>query len=363
MATSLPPKIESVASAWIAEAQEVYRPINTLRPLWVRHDLIESGEPMQRTAPHPEQHPYCEVSFIFSGENIQYIGAGQIERKAGDLLLMGPHTPHYARFQKYPYRSVTVHFLPVVLCGMGPAGDGTRLLARFTAVQDIQHRAVRLSPDIRARMEHLFEEMVREVATPGIGCQLRLLALLIETLVDLVRWEHATGRAPTLKPETVDWPHVEKALRFIHEHHSTNLYIEQIAKAAGLSVSMMQSSFRRAMGVSCVRYIRAYRISRALALLGEPCARVTEISMEVGFETLSHFNTSFRELTGMSPTEYIRSCRRFQPEKPTTAEIISPKAPGKKPAGQPKNKLTAHVPKPKKSPKRASKKQKPGLRK
>jgi len=325
MAGSVPTKLESADSAWIAEAQEVYRPINTLHPLWVRHDLIESGEPMQHTAPHPEQHPYCELSFIFSGENIQYIGAGQIERKAGDLLLMGPHTPHYARFQKYPYRSVTVHFLPVVLCGMGPAGDGTRLLARFTAVQDIQHRAIRLSSDIRARMEHLFEEMACEVAAPRIGCQLRLLALLIEALVDLVRWEHATGRSPALEPETVDWHHVEKALRFIHEHHSEDLYIEQIARAAALSVSVMQSCFRKAMGVSCVSYIRAYRISRALALLGEPNARVTEISMDVGFDTLSHFNTSFRELTGMSPTEYIRSCRRYQPENPALpAAPISP---------------------------------------
>ncbi len=341
MAASLPPKLESADSAWIAEAQEVYRPVNTLRPLWVRHDLIESGEPMQRTAPHPEQHPYCEVSFIFSGEIIQYIGAGQIERKAGDLLLMGPHTPHYARFKSYPYRSVTVHFLPVVLCGMGPAGDGTRLLARFTAVQDVQHRAVRLSADIRERMKYVFEEMVREVSAPGIGCQLRLLALLIETLVDLVRWEHATGRAPALKLEAVDWPHVEKALRFIHEYHSTNLYIEQIARAAGLSVSVMQACFRRAMGVSCVRYIRAYRISRALALLGEPGARVTEISMEVGFETLSHFNTSFRDLTGMSPTEYIRSCLRFQPEQPPAAKITRLQEPALKPAGKPKNKLEA----------------------
>lgn len=324
MASSFPPKLGSADSAWIAEAQEVYRPVNTLRPLWVRHDLIERGEPMQRTAPYPEQHPYCELSFIFSGKNIQYVGSEEIEREAGDLLLMGPHTPHYARFQEYPYRSVTVHFLPVVLCGMGPGGDGTRLLARFTAVQDIHHRAVRLSPDIRGRMEHLFEEMVREVSTPLMGCQLRLMALLIEALVDLVRWEHANGKSPSLKPESVDWPHVEKALRFIHEHHAENLYIEQIAKAAALSVSVMQSCFRRAMGVSCVRYIRAYRISRALALLGEPNARVTEISMDVGFETLSHFNTSFRELTGMSPTEYIRSCRRFQTEKPDAPEAPIP---------------------------------------
>lgn len=309
------PKPNIAENAWIGDAREVFHPISTLRPLWVRHDLIQNGERLQPTAPHPEQHPYCELSFVISGKNIQYIGTEEIERRAGDLLLMGPHTPHYAKFQEYPYRSVTVHFLPVVLCGMGPAGDGARLLARFTTPQNIRDRSVRLPPPLRARMQERFEEMAREVAEPRIGCQMRLLSLLIDALVELVRWEESTGRAPQMQSDFIDWPKVEKALRFIHEHHSENLYIDNIAKATGLSVSVMQASFRKAMGVSCVRYIRAYRIARATALLGEPEARVTEISMEVGFETLSHFNTSFRELTGMSPTEYMRTCREAKSRK------------------------------------------------
>ena len=37
-----------------------------------------------------------------------------------------------------------------------------------------------------------------------------------------------------------------------------------------------------------------------------PGARVTEVAMEVGFETLSHFNLSFRKFCECSPSEYIR---------------------------------------------------------
>lgn len=331
MPESSSPELKSVETAWIGDVKEVFRPVSMLRPLWVRHDLIQEGEPLQPTAPYPEQHPFCELSFVVSGKNVQYVGTGHVERHAGDLLLLGPNTPHYAQFQEYPYRSVTVHFLPVVLCGMGPEGDGARLLARFTCPQDIRHRAVRLPARMRRIMERRFQDMAEEVAAPRIGCQLRLLALLIEVLVDLVRWEESSGQTPTLHSDLVDWPKVERALRFIHEHYSENLYIEQIAKATGLSVGVMQSSFRNAMGVSCVRYIRAYRIARATALLGEPGARITEISLEVGFETLSHFNTSFRDLTGMSPTEYIRSCRKVGSRK--SAAPANPRPmPEKKPA-------------------------------
>lgn len=318
-----------VACEWIDDVREVARPVNALRPLWVRHDIIESGELRQPTAPHPERHSYCELSFIFAGKNIQFVGPDQIERKAGDMLLMGPHTPHCARFLEYPYRSVTVHFLPMLLCGLGPAGDGARLLARFTSPQEARQRAVTLPRKMQRKMKTRFEQMVAEVQSPRFGTQMRLLSLLILALVDLVRWEEDTGSGPSLSSEAVDWPKVEKALRFIHEHHSEILYIAQIAREAGLSVTMLQSQFRNAMGVSCVRYIRAYRIARAAALLGQPGARVTEISMEVGFETLSHFNTSFREITGMSPTEYIHSCR--QSEAAAAAKTASLKKAESKP--------------------------------
>ncbi len=314
MSRPKPPK-SCVASEWVDDVREVARPVNTLRPLWVRHDIIESGEPMQPTAPYPERHSYCELSFIFSGKNVQFVGLDRVERKAGDLLLMGPQTPHYAQFKEYPYRSVTAHFLPMVLCGMGPSGEGARLLARFTLPQEASQRAVTLPLAMQEKMKMRFEQMVAEVENPRFGTQMRLISLLTLALVDLVRWEEDTGNGPAFSWDAVDWPKVESALRYIHEHHAENLYIEHIAKAVGLSVSVLQSHFRNAMGVSCVSYIRAYRISRATALLGQPDARVTEIAMEVGFETLSHFNTSFRELTGMSPTEYIRACRSS--ESPT----------------------------------------------
>jgi AraC-like DNA-binding protein len=318
---NLPDPTPRLTSEWVDDVREVVRPVSALRPLWVRHDIIESGEPLQPTAPHPERHSYCELSFIFSGKNVQFVGPDRVERKAGDLLLMGPHTPHYAQFKEYPYRSVTAHFLPMVLCGMGPSGEGARLLARFTSPQETSQRAVTLPLAMQEKMKICFEQMVAEVESPRFGTQMRLISLLTLALVDLVRWEEDTGSGPGFSWDAVDWQKVENSLRYIHEHHSENIYIEQIARAVGLSVSTLQSHFRKAMGVSCVHYIRAYRITRAIALLGQPNAWVTEIAMEVGFETLSHFNTSFREMTGMSPTEYIRSCHTVQAPSVTKTRL------------------------------------------
>jgi AraC family transcriptional regulator len=57
--------------------------------------------------------------------------------------------------------------------------------------------------------------------------------------------------------------------------------------------------------MSCLQYLRSYRISQAAALLRLPDARVKEVGLSVGFETLSHFNISFHKFLGMSPTDYM----------------------------------------------------------
>jgi AraC-like DNA-binding protein len=293
---------------WLTRVQEVRHPISQNRPLWVRHTNLRSGPPPpQPSVPHPERHPYCELNFHFTGQCDQLIGAEKIKKAPGDLMLMGPGTPHYAMYRDYPQRSITIHFLPTLLFEMGPEGDGARVLARFTAPQTIRDRVIRLPRILRQTLSEKFELMAMEFGSHELGFELRLRALLMETLVDFLRWEKRTGRSAHLKSTSINWAQIEKTLRYIHENYSEPLYVKQIARTSGLSPARLQSVFQEALGMSCVQYLRTYRISHAAALLASPEARVTEVAFAVGFETFSHFNTSFRSLMGMSPTEYIRS--------------------------------------------------------
>ena len=46
------------------------------------------------------------------------------------------------------------------------------------------------------------------------------------------------------------------------------------------------------------------RIEKAKALLLNPHLRISEIAYEVGFQSLTHFNRIFRQLTGEAPTGF-----------------------------------------------------------
>jgi AraC-like DNA-binding protein len=299
--------IALTGSAWLEEVREVRLPINLNHPLRV-HDKREcQAERLPRpSVPFPERHPYCEFNFLMEGRGDQFIGSEQVKRDSGDLVLMGPGIPHFGTSSVPTMRIIVVHFLPILLIEMGPNGDGARMLARFTGSRSISQRVVRPPKKLRDFFAGQFEDMAREFASRELGSELAVRARLMDTLVGLMRWEASVGHAPPPVADSSNWVQIEKALQFIGQHYAEPLYIETIAANVGLGPVRLHALFRDAFGMSCLQYLRAYRISHAASLLCLPDARVTEIAFAVGFESLSHFNASFRHFQGMSPRDYIR---------------------------------------------------------
>ena len=105
---------------------------------------------------------------------------------------------------------------------------------------------------------------------------------------------------------------VTKARRFIRENLRDRLTLDQIARHAGLSPHHFCKVFRKTVGINLVDYINRSRVELARQMLLKPDARVSEVAFEVGYQSLSQFNRSFRTVTGESPTEYRR--RLLKPE-------------------------------------------------
>jgi AraC-like DNA-binding protein len=294
---------------WLNEVREVRYPLDENHPIFVREVEVRSGESGPGPRPsvkHPERHPFCEFNVHFAGLITQFIGGEKAEREKGDFMFLGPDTPHYAFIDSYPHHTLTIYFLPLVLFAMGPNGDGAAMLSRFTAPQTILQRLVSPPVEVGRLVTKNMRMMAEEWKTRSVGSELKLWGLLVNSLVEIVRWERASGRQITSKTPAQDWAHVERALRYIHEHYAEPLYIEKIAGEVGITSNRLRGIFRQALGTTCTHYIFTYRIARAKALLCEPDAQITQVALEAGFETLSHFNTSFLKEVGMSPSAYMR---------------------------------------------------------
>jgi AraC-like DNA-binding protein len=97
---------------------------------------------------------------------------------------------------------------------------------------------------------------------------------------------------------------VKNAKIYIHAHLAEPMTLEQVAKAVNVSPFHFCKIFKRATGLTFTDFVNRARVEKAKRMLMKPDARITEVAYDVGFQSLSHFNRSFRRIASESPTEY-----------------------------------------------------------
>jgi AraC-like DNA-binding protein len=82
------------------------------------------------------------------------------------------------------------------------------------------------------------------------------------------------------------------------------LDVPTLARIAHVSPAHFSRTFRATFGETPHRYLQRRRVERAAFLLRESSLSVTEISLEVGFNSLGTFSRTFRDVLGESPSSY-----------------------------------------------------------
>jgi len=103
----------------------------------------------------------------------------------------------------------------------------------------------------------------------------------------------------------------EALTAYIDRRLGEKLTLEGVCRANGLSQSTLSRQFRVYARCSFVEYLTSRRVERARSLIErEPGRRMKEIAGEAGFSDPLYFSRVFRARTGLTPTEFARSCRR-----------------------------------------------------
>ena len=104
-------------------------------------------------------------------------------------------------------------------------------------------------------------------------------------------------------------PALARALALTEEAAQGTPSFAQIARATGQSPRALARRFSEELGMTWREALRRIRIIRAVEELATSNATVTEIALEVGYTSLSAFNTAFRDLVGTSPRAYRATFR------------------------------------------------------
>jgi len=159
----------------------------------------------------------------------------------------------------------------------------------------------------------VLDTLVREGSGAGPDRKLYLESLAHVLAVDLLRhysrWKRCGPRCLPSEQELeigaaghVPEP-VQRAVRFIDEHHARDIGLSDIAKAANYSVFHLARLFKRSIGVPPHQYLIQARVRSAHALLsmGAGSPSLAEIAAACGFNDQSHLTRHYKRVLGVTP--------------------------------------------------------------
>jgi AraC-like DNA-binding protein len=97
---------------------------------------------------------------------------------------------------------------------------------------------------------------------------------------------------------------LEQALRQNLSHQWT---VEEMAALVGLGTTLFNERVKNYSGFSPINYLINIRISEAIKLLRRPDISLTDIALDTGFYSSQHFSTTFKKLTGYTPSEFRKN--------------------------------------------------------
>lgn len=100
-----------------------------------------------------------------------------------------------------------------------------------------------------------------------------------------------------------------KVRAYVMENLDKPLHVSEIAGSIGLSPSRLSHLFAETTGISLTHWIRYERVRRATAIIEKSNTPMAEIAYAVGFQTTRTFQRTFRNVTGMTATQYRAAIR------------------------------------------------------
>ncbi len=156
------------------------------------------------------------------------------------------------------------------------------------------------------RLETLVRLVGGESLAQRAGRELVLTRLVEILLIEALRAAPGEDAPPGLLRGLAD-ARIAPALRHMHQEPAKAWTVLELAKKAALSRSAFFERFTKAVGVTPMDYLLAWRMALARDLLRREDWAIGEVAERVGYASASTFSTAFRKHVGQPPSAYARA--------------------------------------------------------
>jgi AraC family transcriptional regulator len=98
---------------------------------------------------------------------------------------------------------------------------------------------------------------------------------------------------------------ITKAREILLQHIGEPITIKELSRKVAMNECYLKKGFKEMFGTTIFDFYQSQRMEHAKYLLYEKGMTVTEVSIMLGYSSISHFSTAFKKHTGLKPCELL----------------------------------------------------------
>lgn len=261
-------------------------------------------------------HPEVQIMLITEGSGTRFIGDSIGSFGPGDILLLGPNLPHVFRNDKKYYEddsqlkasNISVFFQ------IESFGEPFLSLPEVFPIHRLllsSKRGITIKGQTKEKISKLVHQMVHLDGFEKLICLFSTLSLLSGSReIDLLSSVGFDG-----PQKDSDSKKINDVFTYIMKNFSEEIKLQEAANVANMSVNAFCRYFKQHTRKTFSEFLNEIRIGHACRLLIEDKWNIRETAFECGYDNISYFNRQFKDITGFTPTEYVKLHREKFPKQ------------------------------------------------
>lgn len=302
-----------VRGIWISVGTVTKASIDHVRKETVSEDsIIPEGKdifcllnmPYMKVYPH--YHPIYEINYVAKGSCRMVFEDDSIALEEGDLCITSPMSAHCMPLDP---DCMTLSFMvrkSTFNQAFGQFLDNKDLLSQFfrnTLYGDRKSNYVLMRTENDPSVFSAVQELVYETAQTDEESNICAFSLLNLMLSRAVRAAHAHVSLFRYEGDMGATQNFPLILAYIQENYAT-VTLSSLAAAFNYSESYVSRLIHKNMNQTFGELLTTLRMNKARKLLANTSQKVSDIALEVGYDSVDHFTRTFKKVNGVTPREY-----------------------------------------------------------
>lgn len=252
-------------------------------------------------------HREMEAGFVTRGQVLLTVGREHCLIREGEGFFINSGIPHaFSRGEEAASSQCSIVFDPSIVGGRMDSVFWQRYVQPVLNAAAIPWQHLTKAEDWQQETVRAVQSAWEDCRTEAPDYELSVRNSLTVLLMQLER--HRPGEHPQQNRRILrDNERIRNMMDYIQLHFSQPLTVSDIADSAVISVSECLRCFHNTIGMTPIQCLKHYRVQQAASRLVHTDQKISQIASDCGFQEMSYFAKAFREIMGLTPSQYRKT--------------------------------------------------------